>query len=92
MRSDTASRAVSISTGTRLPALRRRRHTSRPSHARHPHVEHHGVRQAGGDLGQALLTALGGHHLVAAQRERAPQRVAHRTVVVHHEDPHAVPL
>ena len=31
MRSATASRAVSISTGTRLPAPRSRRHTSRPS-------------------------------------------------------------
>ena len=31
MRSDTASRAVSISTGTRLPASRRRLHTSMPS-------------------------------------------------------------
>ena len=59
---------------------------------RHAHVEHHGVGHPVGDLGEALLPALGRHHLVAAERERAPQRVAHRAVVVHHEDPHQVPL
>ena len=36
MRSSTASRAVSTSTGTRLPAPRSRRHTSRPSMSGRP--------------------------------------------------------
>ena len=88
MRSATASRAVSISTGTRLPAPRRRRHTSRPSIPGMPTSSTTASGSARRDLGQALLPALGGHHLVPAQRERAPQRVAHRAVVVHHEDPH----
>ena len=88
MRSATASRAVSISTGTRLPAPRRRRHTSSAVDVRQPDVEHDRVRLAPRHLGQRGLAVLHGHGLVPAQHERAAQGVAKGAVVVDDQDAH----
>ena len=88
MRSATASRAVSISTGTRLPAPRRRRQTSRPSMSGQPDVEHHGVGRRVATSREGRLAALGQHDVVAAEHERAAQGVAQRAVVVDDQDLH----
>ena len=91
MRSATASRAVSISTGTRLPGA-----AQAPAHleavdVRQPDVEHHGVRARSARSRRArCLAVLDRHGLVAAQHERAPQGVAQRAVVVDDQDAHPV--
>ena len=88
MRSAIASRAVSMRTGTRLPAPRSRRHTSRPSMSGMPTSSTTASGHAGRHLGERLLAALGHLHLVAAERQRAAQRVAHGAVVIDYEDSH----
>ena len=42
-----------------------------------------------GDRVERLLAVLGERDLVAAERQRAPQGVAHRAVVVDDQDSHA---
>ena len=52
------------------------------------HVEHHRVGRRGRDLGQRPRAVLRRDGVVAAQHERAAQRVAQGTVVVHDQNPH----
>ena len=88
MRSATASRAVSIRIGTRSPARRRRRHTSRPSTSGIPMSSTIASGAVAATASRRLLSALGKRDLVAAQRQRAAQRVAHGAVVVGDQDAH----
>ena len=92
MRSATASRAVSIRIGTRLPAPRSRRQTSRPSMSGMPTSSTTASGTRGRGLRERLLAALGHLHLVAGQRQRAAQGVAHGAVVVDDEDSHRRPF
>ena len=91
MRSATASRAVSIRIGTRSPAARSRRHTSSPSMSGMPTSSTTASGGSRGELRQRLLAVRGGVDLVAAQRQRAAQRVAQRAVVVDDQNLH-VPI
>ena len=88
MRSGTASRAVSTSTGSVTPARRTAASTSMPSFSGRPEVEHRG----GVGLGAQL--ALGGHavaHPVDLEAELAQagaQAVAEQRVVFGEQDAH----
>ena len=56
---------------------------------RHADVEHDGVGHGGRGLGERLLAALRHLHLVAGERQRAAQSVAHGAIVIDNEDPHS---
>ena len=88
MRSAMASRAVSIRTGTRLPAATQPPADLDAVDVGHADVEHDRVGDGGRDLRERLLAALGHLHLVAGQRQRAAQGVAHGAIVVDDEDSH----
>ncbi len=68
-------------------------HPHAPGHleavdAGQPHVEHDRVRHRARDLLERLLAVGGRGDVVARERERAAQRVAHRSVIVDDQDPH----
>ncbi len=54
----------------------------------HADVEHDGVGHAFDHRLERRDSTLGGLHLVVGERQRAPQGLAHRTVVIDYEDPH----
>ena len=57
-------------------------------HVGHADVEHHDIGYGRRDLRERLLAVLGSVDVVAGEDQRAADRVAHRPVVVDHEDSH----
>ena len=60
-----------------------------PVHVRHQHVEHQRIRRADRQRVERLGAVGGQLGLVALQPQRAVDGVAHRRLVVDHEDAHA---
>ena len=92
MRSAIASRAVSIRTGTRSPAARSAPADLEPVDAGQADVEHDRVRAAVAASASASSPSAAEHRVIAGERERAPQRVPQRPVVVDDQDLHRRPI
>ena len=61
-----------------------------PVQPRHAHIENHGVGFVGADSIERLPSVARRIDLIPLEAQRTSQRVAHRGIVVHDQDPHAL--